>query len=49
MRFVNQAGSRVLDNPKDTLTETAVTAAMDQVIAKKISPIVVLASRGKKS
>ncbi len=39
MRFVNQAGSRVtisLDNPKDTLTEAAVTAAMDQVIAKNI-------------
>jgi hypothetical protein len=39
MRFVNQAGSRVtisLDNPKDTLTEAEVTAAMDQIIASNI-------------
>jgi len=39
MRFVTQAGSRVtisLDNPKDTLTEAEVTAAMDQIIASNI-------------
>ena len=39
MRFVTQAGSRVtisLDNPKDTLTEAEVTAAMDQIIAANI-------------
>ncbi|WP_027365057.1 DUF2922 domain-containing protein [Desulfotruncus alcoholivorax] len=39
MRFVTQAGNRVtisLDNPKDTLTEAEVTAAMDQIIAKNI-------------
>ncbi len=39
MRFVTQAGSRVtisLDNPKDTLTEAEVTAAMDQIIASNV-------------
>ena len=39
MRFVTQAGSRVtisLDNPKDTLTEAEVTAAMDQIIAANV-------------
>lgn len=39
MRFVTQAGTRAtisLDNPKDTLTEAEVTAAMDQIIAKNI-------------
>ena len=39
LRFINQAGNRVsisLDNPKDTLTEAEVTAAMDQIIAKNI-------------
>ncbi|KJS12618.1 MAG: hypothetical protein VR67_07630 [Peptococcaceae bacterium BRH_c8a] len=39
MRFITQAGSRVtisLDNPKDTLTEAEVTAAMDQIIAANV-------------
>jgi len=39
MSFVNQAGTRVtisLDNPKDTLTQAEVVAAMDQIIAKNI-------------
>lgn len=39
MSFVNQAGTRTtisLDNPKDTLTEAEVVAAMDQIIAKNI-------------
>ena len=39
MSFVNAAGTRTtisLDNPKDTLTESEVTAAMDQLIAKNI-------------
>ncbi len=39
MRFVTQGGSRVtisLDNPKDTLTEAEVTAAMDQIIASNV-------------
>lgn len=37
--FVTQAGTRAtisLDNPKNTLTEAEVTAAMDQIIAKNI-------------
>ncbi len=39
MSFVNAAGTRTtisLDNPKDTLTQAEVTAAMDQIIAKNI-------------
>ncbi len=39
MSFVNQAGTKTtisLDNPKDTLTQAEVTAAMDQIIAKNI-------------
>ncbi|WP_347489223.1 DUF2922 domain-containing protein [Desulfoscipio sp. XC116] len=39
MSFVNQGGTRTtisLDNPKDTLTEAEVVAAMDQIIAKNI-------------
>jgi len=39
MTFVNQAGTRTtisLDNPKDTLIEAEVVAAMDQIIAKNI-------------
>ena len=39
MRFLTQIGNRVsisLDNPKDTLTEAEVTAAMDQIIAKNV-------------
>jgi len=39
MRFVTQAGSRVtisLDNPKDTISEAEVTAAMDQIIAANV-------------
>ncbi|AGL00262.1 DUF2922 domain-containing protein [Desulfoscipio gibsoniae] len=39
MSFINQAGTRTtisLDNPKDTLTEAEVVAAMDQIIAKNI-------------
>lgn len=39
MRFITQAGTRAtisLDNPKDTLTEAEVTAAMDQIIAKNV-------------
>jgi len=39
MTFVNQAGTHTtisLDNPKDTLTEAEVVAAMDLIIAKNI-------------
>jgi len=39
MTFVNQTGTRTtfsLDNPKDTLTQAEVAAAMDQIIAKNI-------------
>jgi len=39
MSFLTQAGTRAtisLDNPKDTLTQAEVTAAMDQIIAKNI-------------
>jgi hypothetical protein len=39
MTFVNAVGTRAtisLDNPKDTLTQAEVTAAMDQIIAKNI-------------
>ncbi len=39
MTFVNQAGTRTtisLDNPKDTLTQAEVVAAMDQIITKNI-------------
>lgn len=39
MSFVNQAGTRTtisLDNPKDTLTQAEVVAAMDLIIAKNI-------------
>lgn len=39
MTFLTEAGTRTtisLDNPKDTLTQAEVTAAMDQVIAKNI-------------
>jgi len=39
MSFVNQLGTRTtisLDNPKDTLTQAEVTAAMDLIIAKNI-------------
>lgn len=39
MRFVTQSGGRAtisLDNPRDTLTEAEVIAAMDQIIAANI-------------